>query len=112
MGKGRHLGEFEQSVLLALAIQKRATLGRDIYDQIVERTRRDVSLAAVYMTLQRLARKGYVKTGIDAPVDGGRVLKTFALTTTGAEALKVARADMDRLWRAARRHPFLQSNNS
>jgi hypothetical protein len=56
--------------------------------------------------------KGFAKTGVDVPVDSGRALKTCALTTTAAEALKVARADMDRLWRAARRHPFLPSKNS
>ena len=52
------LGEFEQLVLLALVRQGADGYGVSICQDLVDRTGRDVSLAAVYKTLERLQDKG------------------------------------------------------
>ena len=84
------LGEFEQLVLLALARQGSEGYGVSICDDIVSRTGRDVSLGAVYKTLERLEDKGLVvsRIGEPTPERGGRRRKHFRLLSAGQRALK------------------------
>ena len=83
------LGEFETLVLIALARQGSDAYGVSICDDIAERTGRDVSLGAVYKTLERLETKGLVSSRIGAPTAerGGRRKKHFKLAATGERAL-------------------------
>ena len=64
MGKGNYLGEFEQLVLLALATVGEDAPGREVYEEIARTTGRDVAVTAVYVTLNRLLKKGYVSAEI------------------------------------------------
>jgi DNA-binding PadR family transcriptional regulator len=84
------LGEFEQLVLLALARQGADAYGVSICDDISARTGRDVSLGAVYKTLDRLEDKGMVSVRIGEPTPerGGRRKKHFRLLASGERALK------------------------
>jgi DNA-binding PadR family transcriptional regulator len=110
MAKGDYLGEFEQLVLLALATVGEDTPGREVYEELERTTGRDVAVTAVYVTLNRLQKKGYVSSemGEATPERGGRAKKLFRLEPEGAEALKRARAQFDVLWRNARSHPELR----
>jgi PadR family transcriptional regulator PadR len=83
------LGEFETLVLIALARQGSDAYGVSICEDIAERTGRDVSLGAVYKTLERLETKGLVSSRIGAPTAerGGRRKKHFKLAATGERAL-------------------------
>ncbi len=110
MGKGEYLGEFEQVVLLALATVGTGTPGREVYEEIARTTGRDVSVTAVYVTLNRLLKKGYVSAamGEATPERGGRAKKLFRLEAEGAEAIKRARAQFDVLWKGAKAHPELR----
>ena len=56
------LGEFEHIVLLALLRLKDQAYGVTVRQEIEFRTKRDVSIGAVYATLGRLEAKGYVKS--------------------------------------------------
>lgn len=100
MGKGDFLGEFEQVVLLAVLRQENEGYGMSIRREIEGSVGRDVSIGAVYATLDRLERKGLVRSreGDATPVRGGRARKHFALTPDGAAALRTSRAMMNRLW--------------
>jgi DNA-binding PadR family transcriptional regulator len=100
MGKGGFLGEFEQVVLLAVLRQDNEGYGVSIRTEIEESVGRDVTIGAVYATLDRLERKGLVRSyeGDATPVRGGRAKKHFAVTPDGAEALRTSRAMMDTLW--------------
>jgi DNA-binding PadR family transcriptional regulator len=60
MTRGDYLGEFELVVMLALARLDEAAYGMSIYDEILATTGRDVSIQAVYVTLNRLEKKGHV----------------------------------------------------
>jgi DNA-binding PadR family transcriptional regulator len=110
MGKGEYLGEFEQIVLLSLAHLRREAVGRRIYHELVDVTGRDVSVAAVYITLARLEKKGYVGSSLGAPDEnGGKPRKYYALKQAGARALRESRDQLQRLWRGARFHPELKA---
>lgn len=100
MGKGDFLGEFEQMVLLAVLRGDGEGYGMSIRREIEERAGREVSIGAVYATLDRLEQKGLVRSreGEATPVRGGRARRHFQVTTDGASALRSARAMMDRLW--------------
>ena len=54
------LGEFEQRVLMAILRLGAGAYGVTIMEEIERRTGRRVSLGAVYTTLARLEKKGYV----------------------------------------------------
>ena len=90
MGKGDFLGEFEQLVLLALLRVGEGAYGMTVRREIEERAARDVSIGAVYATLDRLEEKGMVKSHRGEPTDerGGRAKKCFRITGAGAKALE------------------------
>jgi DNA-binding PadR family transcriptional regulator len=89
MPKGGHLGEFEQLVMLALLRLKDDAYGMQVRREIQSRTERPVSIGSVYATLDRLERKGFVRSSVSAPESGpaGRARKFFALTRDGGGAL-------------------------
>jgi DNA-binding PadR family transcriptional regulator len=84
------LGDFEQLVLLALVRQGRGAYGVSICQDIAERTGRDISLGAVYKTLERLEDKGLVASRIGEPTPerGGRRKKHYRPLAAGVRALK------------------------
>ena len=86
------LGEFEQLVLLALTRLGHDAYGVPIAEDIVSRTRRDVSLGAVYKTLDRLETKGLIVSRVGAPTPerGGRRKKHYRLLAAGHRALTQA----------------------
>jgi len=92
------LGEFEHVVLLALARRREPAYGAEIHREILERTGRDVSIPAVYVTLKRMERKGLVASKVATPPDGGRATRNYRLRPAGREALQHSRALLERLW--------------
>jgi DNA-binding PadR family transcriptional regulator len=84
------LGEFEQLVLLALVRLGPEAYGVPVRREIEARTGRDVSLGAVYKTLERLERKGFVssRVGEPTPERGGRRKKLYNLEPFGRRALE------------------------
>lgn len=92
------LGEFEHVVLLALARRPGSAYGAEIHREILERTGRDVSIPAVYVTLKRMERKGLVASRVAKAPGGGRATRNYRLLPTGREALESSRALLERLW--------------
>jgi len=86
------LGDFEQLVLLGVLRLKDDAYGAAIRQEIAERSGRDVSINAVYTTLDRLETKGLLRswTGEPTPERGGRRKKFYALRPTGMAAVKHA----------------------
>ncbi len=99
MPKGDHLGEFEQLVMLALLRLKDDAYGMRVRREIQSRTERSVSIGSVYATLQRLERKGYVRSSVSdpEPVPGGRARKFFLVTREGGEALLRTQESLQRM---------------
>jgi PadR family transcriptional regulator PadR len=88
------LGDFEQLVLLGvLRLESRdAAYGAAIRREIHARSGRDVSINAVYTTLDRLENKGLLRSwvGDPTPQRGGRRRKFYALRPAGVAALRQA----------------------
>src|SRR5438105_15966235 len=90
---GDRLGQFEELMLMATVRLGEKAYGVTIRKEIAERTGRDVSIGAVYTTLDRLERKGYVssRTGEPTPERGGRAKRYFKIEAPGATALNESR---------------------
>ena len=86
------LGDFEQLVLMGVLRLGDAAYGAVIRQEIHARSGRDVSISAVYTTLDRLEAKGLLSSSIGAPTAerGGRRRKFYALRPAGAAALQQA----------------------
>lgn len=99
--KDIYLGEFEHIVLLAIL-----RLGSDAYGMRMRTTindliNRDVSIGALYATLERLEKKKFVKSRLgEATAErGGRAKRYFELTSLGKNALTRTRSNLETMWR-------------
>jgi PadR family transcriptional regulator PadR len=86
------LGDFEQLVLLGVLRLGEEAYGAAIRQEIHARSGRDVSINAVYTTLDRLEAKGLLRSwvGDPTPQRGGRRRKFYALKPAGVAALRHA----------------------
>src|SRR2546427_7807027 len=84
-----YLGEFEHMIVLALLRLADRAYGVTVRQEIEFRTNREVSIGAVYATLDRLETKGYVKShrGDPTPERGGRSKRFFHVTAKGVAAV-------------------------
>ena len=100
MTRREYLGEFEQLVLLAVMRLGPESYGVTIREEIEARSGRDVSLGAIYPTLDRLEQKGYVKSYTGEPTGerGGRSKRHFVLQQLGEEALRRSWEMLSSLW--------------
>jgi PadR family transcriptional regulator PadR len=84
------LGEFEQLVLLALVRLGPDAYGATVRREIEEHAGREVSISAVYTTLERLEQKAFLRSRIGEPTPerGGRRRRHFELLPLGARSLR------------------------
>ena len=84
------LGDFEQLVLIAVLRLGNEGYGASIQREIEERSARAVSINAVYTTLDRLEKKGLLRSwiGEPSPQRGGRRRKHYALEPRGRAAVR------------------------
>ena len=96
MPKGESLGEFEHLILLAVLRLRDDAYGMRVRREISERTGRDVTIGAVYSTLERLETKGLVSATVSEPTPerGGRAKRSFHITASGMEAVNRTRHEM------------------
>jgi len=94
------MGELEQLVLLALVRLEGEGYGMEVRREIAQRTGRDVSIGAVYTTLDRLERKGHLdsRLGEPTPERGGKAKKHYRVRASGRRALREARRALDLMW--------------
>ena len=90
--KAAVLGDFEQLVLFGVLRLGEEAYGAAIRQEIHARSGRDVSINAVYTTLDRLESKGLVRSWISSPTPqrGGRRRRSYALRPAGLTALRQA----------------------
>jgi DNA-binding PadR family transcriptional regulator len=96
------LGGFEELVLLSVASLRGAGYGVTIQEQLETETGQLISVGAVYATLDRLERKGYVQSrlGPATAERGGRRKRMYRTTGAGATALGAMRRIRGNLWNA------------
>jgi PadR family transcriptional regulator PadR len=93
------LGELEQLVLLAATRLDVEAYAVSIRDEIELRTGINVSRGSVYVTLDRLDRKGYVTSWFGAPTPerGGKAKRHFRITAAGRSALAAVDLALSRM---------------
>jgi PadR family transcriptional regulator, regulatory protein PadR len=88
--------------ILLLTIQQLGTeaYGVTIKNKVEELLGKSVSVGAIYVPLDRLAKRGFLKTwqGSSAPERGGRRKKYYQLTREGLAILRETKALNDLLW--------------
>ncbi len=100
MASTKYLGEFEQTILLAVMRVGEGAYGASIRREVEACTGRSVSHGAAYITLDRLEEKGLLESelGVATAGRGGRRKRLFRVTTDGIAALKASRAALENLW--------------
>jgi PadR family transcriptional regulator, regulatory protein PadR len=94
-------GQFEQLVLAAILSLRDNAYGVSIHAKVEELSQpRQVSLGAVYVTLDRLEDKGFVSSWLSDPTTerGGRAKRCYRLEALGERALEESAATAKRLW--------------
>ncbi len=86
------LGEFEHIVMLAVVRLRESARAFDIREEIQDKAQRRVSRGALYATLERLEKKGYLtwETEATTPERGGIPRRKFFVTDDGTAALRAS----------------------
>ncbi len=99
MGERTFLGEFELMVLAA-AMRLDEAYGASLIREIEETTDRRVQAGSLYITLDRLAKKGFLtlRNGQAEPGRGGRPKRYVDVTDEGVMALSAHRRALLSIW--------------
>lgn len=95
-----YLGEFEEIVLLMVAILDGDAYGVTINQEIELHTGRKVTFGTVHNTLIRLEEKGFLTSRLGGATTerGGRRKRIFAVTALGSKALTDIQQLRSELW--------------
>ena len=94
------IGEFEHLILLGILRLGAAAYGVPIIDEVEACTGREISQAAVYLTLKRLEDKGWIRgrIGDSSEPRGGRPKRFYSVTELGRSKLREARNQLLKMW--------------
>jgi len=97
-----HLGEFEEIVLLTIAILNGEAYGVSIVEEIENRLDRNVSLGAIQTVLKRLEDKKLVRSafGEATKIRGGKRKRYYTITAEGQRTVKNTKDQRLSLWNA------------
>jgi len=100
MGRDGLLGSFEQMVLLAILQVGESAYAPLVLEKLEEGLGRKVSRGSIYITLDRLERKGLLRSKSGEPEGerGGRPKRYLAVTDKGIAALRQARDSLMTFW--------------
>jgi DNA-binding PadR family transcriptional regulator len=98
--KGKHLGEFEELVLLIIAILTDDAYVLKIQQELNEQVNRSASMGALHATLTGLEKKGFLKSAMEGASSkrGGRRKRVYQVTNTGKETINEAKELRMNLW--------------
>jgi DNA-binding PadR family transcriptional regulator len=105
------LGQFEQLVLSSVIALQEEAYGMQIYSKVCELAGREMSLGSVYVTLDRLQKKGYVSSKVadGGPERGGMPRKFYTLKPAGEQALLESVATATRIAQSVWSNPKWQA---
>ena len=94
------LAELELRVLLGVLQAADEAVALRVQEEIEARTRRPSSLGGIYITLDRLEKKGLLRSRLGEPTAtrGGRARRYYSLTATGMKTLREECASTQRMW--------------
>ena len=96
------LGDFEEVILLITGIlDEDEAYALKIAEEFKRQTGRAVSVGAVHSTLDRLEKKGFVKSALGeaTAIRGGKRKRIFIITALGKRVLKDAKEFRMSLWK-------------
>ncbi|WP_031529272.1 PadR family transcriptional regulator [Dyadobacter crusticola] len=96
------LGEFEEVVLLTVAVLGENAYAVTVTQELERKTGRLVGFSSVHTTLQRMEQKGYLTSvmGGATAERGGRRKRFFVVTALGQKVLLEVKQVRDDLWNA------------
>lgn len=102
------LGEFEEVVLLTVAVLYGKAYGVAILSEIEERLNREVSIGSLRTVLNRLEKKGCLSSefGESTAMRGGKRKRFFTVTKYGQKVLQETREQRQQLWDAIPKTAF------
>lgn len=94
------IAEFELRILLAVMQGGEDAYAVRVHQELEGRTKRRVAMGAVYITLERLVRKGWLVSRLGEPSAerGGKAKRFYAVTAKGKVALRGEIRAMHSLW--------------
>ena len=94
------LGELEQLILLAVLRLETEAYAVSVREQIVDQSGVQVSRGTVYVTLDRLEKKGHLESWFADPTPerGGKAKRYYRVTPLAVRALETSRTALDRMW--------------
>lgn len=97
-----HLGEFEEVVLLTVAVLYTEAYGVAIVEEMEKRLNRKVSIGALQTVLRRLEEKGMLTStfGEATKIRGGKRKRYFTVTQFGQQVLNESKEQRLALWNA------------
>ncbi|MGD8320383.1 MAG: PadR family transcriptional regulator [Gemmatimonadota bacterium] len=95
-----HLGEFEQMILLSIMRLGKEAYGLSIKDELESVAGRSPSSGALYTTLDRMEKKGFLESspGPATSGRGGRPRRYIRVTPEGRKMLARSRTTLLALW--------------
>ncbi len=99
MGKDT-IGEFEEVVMLTVAVLYKDAYGISIKEEMEKRLKRNVNLGAMRIALKRLEGKGFLKSqfGEVTAVRGGKRKRYYEVTPSGKKVLDQVMETRKGLW--------------
>ncbi len=95
-----NIGEFEELVLLVVAILNDNAYGISVMEEIESQTGRKINISAVHSALDRLESKGFLDSHVGGATKarGGRRKRFFKITVAGQKALDFIKEQRNRLY--------------
>lgn len=95
------LTKLEELFMLAVFHHHRPANLMDIRGYLLDETGSEWAIASLYIALDKLKKKGYVKSfiGEPKPVRGGKALRYYSITRNGIQALEKAWKMQEGLWK-------------
>ncbi|HEY0651522.1 MAG TPA: helix-turn-helix transcriptional regulator [Chryseosolibacter sp.] len=105
-----YIGEFEELVLLTVAVLGDDAYGVSIKEDIEARSGRSISIGALHSTIARLEEKGFLKSFLGGATQerGGRRKRFYQLTHAGKSSLHDIKNLRDELWKKSKANLALE----
>ena len=96
-----YIGELEELILLLIVMLKDEAYGLALRNALKEQADRTVTIGAVHGTVNRLEKKGFIRStlGGATALRGGRRKRLFTITAYGKKVLQKSRDVKVNLWR-------------
>ena len=98
--KKTQLGEFEEIVLLTIAVLHDDAYGVTLKNEMESRLKRSISIGALQTALKRLETKGFIQSHLGEPTlkRGGKRKRFYQIAKEGLKALDEVREIRNKLW--------------